>query len=218
MRVLDDENIKDRVEDKVVQHIAVAFMNDFEALSAEDSLIGDLLERRNFEELGHVVWFVWTLRRDGDDKLRHKVYELWPLLLEVVDVSSKEGAKLASSLCDWAAFVEHVDAERKALLLAIAPYADESHNSYDLLENLARISDEQPFEANEIWLEMLQGSTTDYPEEAIRGILVNLVSQGDEGRRAARETVSEYLKRGVDRPSGWLREIANHQIKPTHTS
>jgi hypothetical protein len=211
VRVLDDKNLRDRVEDKVVQHIVVAFIDDFETLTEENSLIKVLLERRDFEELGHLIWFVWTLRKDGDDKLRHKVYELWPLLLNLVDFSSKEGKKLASSLCHWAAFVENVDDDSKAWLLAIAPYADESHNSYDLLKSLARISDEQPFEANEIWLKMLQRSVADYPEEAIRSILANLVLQGDEGRRAARETVSEYLKQGADRPSVWLKEIVSQQ-------
>ena len=208
LRVLGDENLKERVEDKVVQHIAVAYINDFEALTEEDSLINVLLKRRRFEELNHLIWFFWTIRKDGDNKLQAKVYELWPMLLDLVDLSSDEGRKLASTLCHWAAFVERVDAGTKVLLLAVAPYADESHNSYDLLENLARLSDEEPFEANEIWLKMLEGSASDYPEEAIRRILVNLVSQGVEGRRAARETVSEYLKKGVERPSDWLKEIA----------
>lgn len=209
LRVLGDKNLKDHIVDKVVQHIVVAFINDYEELTEEDSLINVLLERRSFEEIDHLIRFFWTLRKDGDNKLRGKVYQLWPMLLDVVDLSSNEGRKLASSLCHWAAFVEHFDASTKVWLLEIAPHADESHNSYDLLENLARLSDKQPFEANEIWLKMLQGSAPDYPEEAIRRILVNLVSQGVEGRRAARDTVSEYLKKGVDRPSVWLREIAS---------
>jgi hypothetical protein len=71
------------------------------------------------------------------------------------------------------------------------------------------MSDEQPFEANDIWLRMLEGAPADYPEEAIRRILKNLVSRGDEGQRSARETVSVYLEQGVEQPSIWLKEIAN---------
>jgi hypothetical protein len=72
---------------------------------------------------------------------------------------------------------------------------------------LARISGEQPFEANEIWQTMLQGSPSYYPEEAIRKLLANLVSRGPEGVRGARATVSEYLKKGLSSPSIWLKDI-----------
>jgi len=56
-------------------------------------------------------------------------------------------------------------------------------------------------------MKMLEGSWQDYPEEAVRKILTNLVSQGSEGMRMAKEAVSEYLKRGNERPAVWLREI-----------
>lgn len=209
LKVLDDENIKDRVEERVIEHIVVAFLNDFESLADDSSLIRVLINRMDFEELSHIVWFVCTLRKEDYNKPRGKVYELWPLLMGVVDFSTIEGRKLASSLCHWASFIDHLDEERKALLLAIAPYADESHNSYDILKSIANLSNRQPFEANEIWLRILEGSAPDYPEEAIRQILSNLVAQGDEGKRLARETVSEYLKQGVERPSIWLRELTN---------
>lgn len=208
-KVLDDENIKDRVGDRVVQHIVVAYLNDFDRLADDNSLIRVLINRKDTEELCQLVWFVWTLRKADDSKLRDKVYDLWPLLMAVVDLSTREGRKLASSLCQWAAFVDHFDEKRRMLLLAIAPYADESHNSYNLLKSIANLSNKQPFEANEIWLKILEGATPDYPEEAIRQMLTNLVSCGDDGKRAARETVSEYLRQGVERPSMWLQELTN---------
>jgi hypothetical protein len=212
LRVLDDEKIKDRVEEKVIQHIVVAYINNFEAIEDVGSLITALLKRADFEELSHLIWFIWTLRKEDDDNLTTKVYELWPLLLSRADLSRKEDRKLASNLCHWATFVDHVDDDRMKLLLTIAPYAGESHNSYDLLESLARISEKQPFEANEIWQRMLQGSAFDYPEEAIRKLLSNLVRSGHEGIRAARNTVSQYLKQGLTRPSEWLQEVIDSSV------
>jgi len=207
LRALDDENIKGRVEEKVIQHIAVGYLDNFDKLDDKGSLIHALLKRAVFEELSHLIWFVWTLHKESDDTLRRKVYELWPLLLGNVDFSRKEDRKLASSLCHWATFVDHVDDERMELLSTIAPYADESHNSYELLKSLARISQEQPFEANDILQKMLQGSASDYPEEAIRELLANLVLRGHGGIRAARATVSQYLQMGLTGPSMWLRDI-----------
>ena len=56
-------------------------------------------------------------------------------------------------------------------------------------------------------MKLLEGSSPDYPEDAIRKILLNLVNEGNDGVRAAKEVVSEYLKSGNDRPAAWLNEI-----------
>jgi len=95
----------------------------------------------------------------------------------------------------------------KELLLQIAPYSDESHNSYNLLKSIAKISDTQPFEAYDIWKKMLEGSGRDYPDEAVRNIFSNLLNTGADGLRRARDVVSIYLANGNDRPAVWLKEI-----------
>ena len=207
IKALDDENIKDRVEDKVIQNIAVAYINGFEKYSDENSLISILISRKDYTEISHLIWFIWTLRKKDDENLRSKVYELWPKILEVVDLSTKEGRKIASQLCHWSIFVDRLDNERRTLLLAIAPYSDEEHNSNELLKSIANISQNQPFEAYTIWIKMLEGASSDYPEEAVRKTLMNLVNQGHEGLRKARDIVSQYLKNGNERPATLLREI-----------
>lgn len=87
------------------------------------------------------------------------------------------------------------------------PYADKEHNSYILLERIAELSNARPFEVCAIWMELLKDSRADYPEEAIRQIFSNLVKKGTLGIRKAREIESEYIKRGNERPSIWLKEI-----------
>ncbi len=47
-----------------------------------------------------------------------------------------------------------------------------SFNTHDLLESIAKISKKQPDEACEIWLKMLEGSSMDFPEEAVRAALL----------------------------------------------
>ena len=207
LKVLNDKNIKDGVRDKIIQNIAVAYIENFEKLTVEDSLIYTLISRNNHEELSHLIWFIWTLRKKGNENLKNKVYELWPKILENIDLSTREGKRMASQLCHWAIFVDKIDNARNELLLAIAPYADETHNSYELLKSIAGISQTQPFEAHVIWMKMLEGATQDYPEEAVRQLLANLINQGHEGLRKAKEVVSEYVKNGNDRPATWLQEI-----------
>jgi hypothetical protein len=203
---LDDDNIKERVIEKVIQNIAVAYVNNFETL--DQGLIKQLLQRGKQSELSHLIWFFWTLRKDGDDNIKAKVFALWPLILEVIDTSNREGRLLASKLCDWAAFVDEVTDENKELLLAVALFAEEGYNSYDLLRSISRISERQPMEACEIWLRLLEGAKPDFPEESIREALTNFIRIGHDGQRMAKTIVSEYLKGGNEKPSLWLREIS----------
>jgi hypothetical protein len=207
LKAFDDENIQKKVGDRFVQQIVISYLNDFELYEDEGSLIQTLVKRNRPEELHQLIWFVWTLRKRGDEKLSEKVYELWPKLSKLIDVETRSGKKLASDLCHWVAYIEHIDEERMNWLAFIAPYADESHNSYIFFENLARLSEGQPFEANDLWNKLIERSSPDYPEESIRKIIQNLVRNGPEGIRAARNTVSEYLKYGNERPTQWLREV-----------
>lgn len=124
-----------------------------------------------------------------------------------VDINSREGRMLASNLCHWAAFVAQMDATVENWLLKISPYACENHNAFDLLQNLADISDKQPLEAQKIWIKMLQSYNYDYPEEAIRQIFKNLITLGTNGERKAKEVVDAYILHGIDRPRMWLAEM-----------
>lgn len=206
-RALDDKNLQDRVKQKIIQNIVVSYINDEESLDDADSLISVLLERARFEELRQLIWFIWTLRGKDQPELFTKVSELWPRLLQIIDVGTKEGRRLASSLCHWAAFIDEITEVNRDWLLSIARYAEEDYNSYDLLKSLARISKAQPLEAQRILLDMLTSYSYDYPEESIREILANLIAVGPEGERKAKEVVDAYLRHGIERPRVWLMEI-----------
>ena len=212
LKALDDENIRDRVEEKAIQNIAIAYISDFESFEKDNNLINVLITRNDQKEISHLIWFIWTLETKVDDKLKNKIYELWPKIQQNIDLSTKEGRRMASQLCYWAVFVEQIDEERRQLLLAIAPFSDESHNSYELLKSISEISKTQPFEAHEIWMKMLEGSTPDYPEEAVRKLFTNLLKKGPEGLQKARAAENEYLKKGNNRPTLWLREIKQEYL------
>lgn len=207
IHALDDENLKDRVSEKIIQNVVIAYLRDYESLEDEDSLIRQLIDRAINDELSQLIWFIWTLRKKDDQNLYSKVMKLWPRLLQAIDTDSREGRKLASRLTTWSVFITEVDDTNRDLILQIAAFADEDYNSHDLLESIARISAAQPQKAVAIWKVLLQGSAPDYPEEAIREAFTNFVASGDEGRRDALAIVDEYIKRGNAKPSQWLQEI-----------
>ena len=123
-----------------------------------------------------------------------------------IDLGSRDGRKLASTLCHWSTFVETIDDEVSDWLTRLAPYAEENYNGYDLLENLARLSKDQAPEAQQIWGAMLVRSSVDHPEKAIRELFRNRLYKGPEGSRLASEIVDKYLHHGVDRPLEWFEE------------
>lgn len=204
---LDDEILSNIVGEKIIQNIAVAYLNNFESLDDESSLINKLIVRGDSNELGQLIWFFWSLRKDGDENLSSKVFALWPRLLKVIDKNSREGRRLASKLCDWSIFVDEVNEENKHLVLEVATFAEEDYNAYGLIESIAKISDKQPFEAFEIWQSLIENAKPCFPEESIRVALFNLARVGPDGIRKARIIVSEYLKGGNEKPSLWLAEI-----------
>jgi hypothetical protein len=207
IKALDDANLKKRVDERIIQNIVIAFINDFEDINQPDSLIATLIHRKDMDELKKIVWFIWTLRDKNDLKLKDKVFEIWPRLLEIADPNTKDGRLLASSLCHWAVFVDKIDSIVESWLAKIAPYADENHNAHDLLENLAEISDTQPIEVQKVWLKMLESYSYDYPEEAFRRIFQNLVALGIDGERKAKEIVDAYIRHGLERPRTWLAKV-----------
>lgn len=209
LRALDDENLKEKVDEKIIQNIVIAYVNDFEDLNDETSLIRRLVLRNRFSELSQLIWFFWTLRKEGDRKIESKALNLWPHLLKVIDLNTQEGRKLASKLSSWTVFIEQISDTNKHLIFAITSYAEESYNSYELLGSIARFSERQPTEAYEIWHRLLENAHPSYPMEAIQTALSNLVKQGAHGIRQAKEIVSLYLKHGSDAPHKLLKEILN---------
>jgi len=200
LRALDDENLDDKVKDKTIQNIAVGYVSDFESLDDERSLIHQIVIRKKYLELSHLIWFLWTFHKYSDAKISAKILDLWRSILPRVDVSTHEGRHLSAKLCDWIVFIDEVNDRNRDLILHVAPYADEGHQSYDLLRRLAEFSEKQPLEAYAIWLRALERARPDYPPEAIQTIFTNLLKLGLEGNRKAKEIVDRYLETGNERP------------------
>lgn len=207
LKALDDENLEKHVAEKIVENIVVSYISGGEDINQPDSLINALIAQKKLDELGHRIWFIWTMHQEDNEELKEKVFQLWPKLIGIIDVNSKEGRTVASKLCGRAIFVKKIDKTAESWLLRIAPYLEEAYHSDELLKNLARISDYQPVEAQKIWLKMLESYSYDYPEDAIRKVLKNLIALGLEGERKAKEIVDACLRHGIDRPRKWLNEL-----------
>jgi len=208
IKTLDDKNLSDYVHKRYIQFITLAYLSDSESLSDPKSQISILLKRAKQTELTQLIWFLLRFRKNIDDKLRSKVYELWPLLLNVIDKNTTEGQNLASQMCNLSLFIDKIDEERKSWLMTVAPYAEMGNCSNDLLEAISRLSLNDPFDIKDIWLAMLSEDSFAYPEDVIKQALRNFLKKGKKGEKAAKKIVGEYLKHGEERPRDWLNEIS----------
>lgn len=206
LKALDLEILSDRGSRKLIQNICLAYINDQDLVSDDNSLITITLNRKKYEELSELIWFMWTLRGMDDCDIDAKVFELWPEILNRLNLNDVEDRKIASKLCLWSSFVKQIDNTNFALLKKVALYANEDYNSDELIETISRVSKDFPQEAYEIWKILLEANLADYPEDEIRIGLSNLLSAED-GLTMARDIVSEYLKYGMTRPTEWLQEI-----------
>lgn len=214
LKVLKDENISESIRETVLKHAVIFYITGHEKIGDTDSLISIILERKKYEELRYIIWYIWTLRDRNIEKIQDAVYTLWPKFLDIIDFNNIDGKKLASQLCHWVSFIDAIDTDTKKWLLQIAPYSEVDYNSHDLLKGLARISDSQPSEVREVWLKMLETYSSAYPPDAIKQILRNLINLGVEGERMAVEIVGSYLEYGEEKPRIIFSEI-KESIKAT---
>ncbi|MCC3305536.1 hypothetical protein [Sneathiella sp. HT1-7] len=199
-RIIENSKFRHELKKTAVEYVAYAFINDFEKLESDDSLISILVSGKFSPLTKHLIWFLWILRKEDSAKIHEKVHQLWPLIYEKIDFKSKDGKSLASSLSQWTVFIKNIDDNSYRFLLTLARYAEYDFNSHEFLKSLSRLSNDQPIKSGEIWLEFSRNSAACYPIEPIEALLKNLVKSGKEGDRIARDVVSEYAKRGEERP------------------
>lgn len=201
---LDDNNLADRVDEVIVQHIVVAYLNHYESLDNPSSLISQIIFRAKSNELGWLIWYMWVQRDNNDIKLTQKIFEIWPKIVDKINTGTLEGRKLASKLCSWSIFISEITDENRNLLMDILPYANDDYNLSDLMENIARISENQPEEAYRLWEKTLETNVPDYPPEAIKTALLNINKSSTTGKRYAKSIASKYIAIGNEQPAKWL--------------
>lgn len=216
---LDDKNLSQEHSMKFVQDIVYSFLRNEESLNDKDSLMRKLLSRGKTNEIHEIIQFIYSFELEYREKISPKVYELWPPIQEIIkknfEFRPEDGRKLASLLCFWIEFIDYLNDEKKEWLLEIAPYASSEYDfSYEFLKNLARLSEQQPFEVNEIWQAMINEISIDtykflVAEEYMKTMLKNLLSKGKEGEKLARETTDKFVRKGAFQLSDILSEIQN---------
>ncbi|GAB1354164.1 hypothetical protein MASR1M12_29020 [Erysipelotrichia bacterium] len=199
---LDEPNLERLAKENVVHKITTAYLSGLETFDDKNSLIQTIIGRKVRDELLSLTWLV-SQHEDKKDTLHDKIIRLWAEISDRLDLQQADDRIVASNLCLWLKFFDLLDQDTLNLVLAVIAHAEEGFN-LPVLEQIARISANQPAEAAEIWLKMLEQSEAAYPEESILSALKNIIQSGRDGERAANAICSEYIKKGNRRAQSWL--------------
>ena len=166
-KAIKNEFSDSHIKARLVQHICIGYLKDWENLEDEGSLIFQLIENKNINQLLEIVDFFWLLRDELTDNIKSKVKPLWKKLYELSKQykESQEYKKLFSNLSKWLSLIDEIDDEAYGWLKISAKYVDMDFNILFFIENLMQHASKTPKKVGEIYLEMLKAGIYPYYEQ-----------------------------------------------------
>jgi len=187
------------ITERLVQHICIGYLEDWEKLEDKESLIFQLIENKNINQLSAIVSFLWVLRDKLNDKIKIKVKPLWKTLYELVrqNEENPKYQKLISNLSKWLSLIDEIDDEIFEWLKLSAKYVDKDYNTPFFIEYLLKHASETPAKVGEIYLEMLNANIyPDYKKEDIQEIVHLLYDKSE--KEIANRICNLYGAKGFD--------------------
>jgi hypothetical protein len=192
---LSDSHITERL----IQHICIGYLEDWEKLEDKESLISQLIENNNINQLSAIVSFFWMLRDKLIDKIKIKVKPLWKVLFELAghNEENPEYQQLISTLSKWLSLIDEIDEEIYEWMKLSAKYVHIGFNAPFVIEYLLKHVTKTPAKVGKIYLEMLRTNIyPDYKKENIQEI-VRVLYEQEQGEIADR-ICNLYFAKGFE--------------------
>ena len=110
------------IEIELAKHICTFWLEDYEKLDGETSLIYQVVSSNNPHFLSAVVHFFWDQRDNLSEEDKTKVRSAWRVMFKVV--SRSKDSLLLSALSRWVVFIDYIDEEALTWLKFSAKHAD----------------------------------------------------------------------------------------------
>ena len=192
------------VREKLVSDICLGWMEGYETLEDESSLIYQLVNSDNLNLLSTLIHYFWKKRENLPEELKAKVIPTWHALYESLsqkDDIEKYGEVL-SGLSRWVALVEKIDAEVLKWLKMSTQHIRGLRDSAFFVEGLLPHATKTPAAVGDIYLGMLTHNIYPYhDQEHIQGIVRALYNTGH--KEVADQICNLYGKAGF----GFLRSL-----------
>ena len=200
---LDSEQIDftiDRaIRKKLVSDIYLGWVEGFETLTDETSLIYRLINSGPQKLLSALIHFFWRKRDDLPEEMKIRVMPTWRALFESLsqkdDIEKYE--EVLSRLSGWVALVDKIDAEVLKWLKMSTQHIRGLTDSAFFVEELLPHAAKTPAEVGDIYLGMLMHNVYPYhDQEHIQGIV--RVLYNTEHKEVADRICNLYGEAGFD--------------------
>lgn len=227
VKALESTIFKGRADERLVEHICIAYLQLGEFLSqnnadGQPSLFRKMLDEANTEDKRSrwedVAGFFWSIsgrklkKEDNDEQeeapseeTKNKVIAFWEWTFsERETVKTKLGeayGSFLSRMAELTIWLDKIDEKTEAWLLLSAPYVEIQHRSAFFIEYLTKFDDEESVKRiGKIFLKVLETATPTFRQEEIQLIVERLykVGESDPAIKADADNIcNTYGRRGV---------------------
>ncbi|HHT9106809.1 MAG TPA: SIR2 family protein [Candidatus Wujingus californicus] len=194
----------DHIEEGIVQHICIGYIERWENLEDKTSLISRLIEKKNPSHLSEIISFLWRIQNRLIDK--EKIKPLWKVLFEIAiqNLDNSEYKGIISDLSKWLSLIDEIDDATFEWLKTTAKYVEVNHNTSFFIKGLLAHVDKMPEKAGKLYLEMCDSEIYPYyRKEDIRKLVQKLYETGQ--KEFADRICNKYGEKGYH--FDFLREL-----------
>lgn len=198
---------------RIVGHICVGYLEEWEKLEDKKSLMTQLIDSGNIGKLSEIIGFFWMLRDNMTDKIKSKIKPLWKSLIDALSKKEHdlEYQKAISEISRWLSLVDSIDEQILEWLKLSAKYIETNLNSPFLIEYLLPHTAKTPDKVGQVFNAVLSaGNYPQYKKENIQDIILTLYSH--QQKEIADMICNSYLAKGID----FLRPIYEENLKAEH--
>ena len=145
------------INEKVIQHICIGYIEDWEELKDPNSLISKILEDKKEYQITEVVRFVEMFRENLTEKVKQKIKPLWERIFNIISENEEksEFQNIAVELIDWLNLVDRIDEDIFNWLKLSVKYIDQ-YNPGWVYRKFYKHIDKNPKKIGKLILEMLK--------------------------------------------------------------
>lgn len=198
---------------RTVQHIGIAYLLGLESLDDKTSLINQMLERKNPDQLLELVRFFWALRDKLPDEYKPRINPLWGKLFERLSAHTDPmDEKILAHLFGWLTFIDELDEQALEWLKLSARYIQPVEEIL-FMDYLLKHAQKTPDKVAIIYLEMLNSDRfPSHDQQKIRELVTMLYEKGE--KQAADRICNLYFSKGLL----FLRDIYEKNTDPRLSS
>ncbi|OGU55969.1 MAG: hypothetical protein A2X64_08845 [Ignavibacteria bacterium GWF2_33_9] len=189
----------EHANERVAQHICVAYLEGWEDIDDTNSLIYELINSSNIKHLSALINFFWMQRDSITEKIKNKVKPLWKQLFFRFknENENKEYFKVIAESSKFIYLADEIDEDIFTWLKFAARHINNNFHYPFFIEQLLKHVDNTPKAVGDLFIEMLNNGF--FPEYKIEYIIeiISKININNFGELAVK-ICNLYLLNGVE--------------------